>query len=496
MEGEHVYNSIYPINIKPYSGPRKGSIPQDKDDDARSGGNGGYSGQGGNNQQYPRDIKNFYRTRTFSTPVVDNFQRTTPTLQEQPIANQGLQDEINISQVLVDFKNTVNAIGVPEELDEELNGYFTLIQKQAQKPEPNKKLIQSNLKNASTVLDKYISDTLSRPSNVVENWIDTLFLQNVDYKYNEEKINPEFQLKFPERKEQQQETIQPPPQDPIMQAQREAKKADEANATIPIKPVAKFYVPQDKNLKKEFLQAKKYALANRPQEALECFQSALKRSIALNDEQAQSLIFFEAAKVFDKEDLLAPALKNYYKAAVKSKDYNVKTKAHYNMAKIYDDCVKTQPAMEHYFVALSYAGESEALTTQSASLANIAGLHAERSKKRETKEFTRLSENMARETKNSKVIGAILAKGGENFTTLGEPKTALSYYKKSTKHFRRIEEPQKVAQNLEKAAELMLELGNIAKAKKLYRNAYEHYSMIEDTKAMKYIFDQLNKLQA
>ena len=72
-----------------------------------------------------------------------------------------------------------------EQLDEKL------AQKEAEKNSPNKKIIQSNLKNASQVLDEYITDTLKKPSKVVEGWIDSLFLQNVDYNYDESIINPD-----------------------------------------------------------------------------------------------------------------------------------------------------------------------------------------------------------------------------------------------------------------------------------------------------------------
>ena len=191
---------------------------------------------------------------------------------------------------------------------------------------------------------------------------------------------------------------------------------------------------------------------------------------------------------------MAPALKNYYKATIKTKDYNIKTKAHYKMARIYDDCVKTEPAIEHYFVALSYAGETESLSTQSASLSNIAGMFAQRYQKKEVREFSKLSENIANETKSSKIIGSVLAKNGENYAAMGESEVALSYYKRSTKHFRKTEEPSKLARNFEKAAELMLELGNAAKAKKLYRHAYEQYAQLDDEASMKYIFSQLERL--
>ena len=127
-EGDSVYNSIYPVNIKPYSGPKKNSVSSDKDRNAPSGGNGGYSGQ--NQKEGKKNPDNFYRTKTF-TSNADNFQRTSPPSQSPSPVPSKIQDDINISQVLIDFRNTVNAIDVPAELNDELNGYFSLIETQA-----------------------------------------------------------------------------------------------------------------------------------------------------------------------------------------------------------------------------------------------------------------------------------------------------------------------------------------------------------------------------
>ena len=84
----------------------------------------------------------------------------------------GRSTVINIAQILKDFKNTAAAIGTPDDLKEEVNGYLTLIEAQVKKDNPNTKLVKSNLKNASTILDNYISKTLNKESKVVENWVD------------------------------------------------------------------------------------------------------------------------------------------------------------------------------------------------------------------------------------------------------------------------------------------------------------------------------------
>ena len=107
--------------------------------------------------------------------------RTAPqtNVQTQEIAPtktlSGRSTVINIAQILKDFRNTAAAIGTPDDLKEEVNGYLSLIESQVKKNNPNTKLIKSNLKNASSILDGYISETLNKDSKVVENWVDALF---------------------------------------------------------------------------------------------------------------------------------------------------------------------------------------------------------------------------------------------------------------------------------------------------------------------------------
>ncbi len=489
-----MYNSIYPVNIKPYSGPRKGSINPDAEGNSSQQNNQ-------NNQENKQNNRraSFLRTVPEDKPTQTDSYTKAPTQAPPPYtpaapapATQNetyLKNDVNIAQILIDFRNTALAIGVPEELGEEINGYFNLVEKQASKPEPNKKLIQSNLKNASLLIDKFITESLGKNSRVVENWIDTLFLQKINYKYDEKSVNPDFQIQFPERSQQKTEEDTKETEQP---AEMEAQPLMVEQKTTAAK--TEYYIPQNKELKKLFIQAKKYSMIDDPSKALKSFQKALEKSIELGDTQAQSLIFYEAGQIFDKKDLLPQALKNYYKASKKSSDYNIKTKAHYNMAKIYDDFVKVEPAVEHYFVAISYAGESENLSAQSKSLANIAGMYAERYQKQKAKDFTALSTDIAKETNNPKVIGSAYAKGGHNYGAMGEVSEALQFYKESTKQYKKVSSPISVARNLEKAAALMLELGNKHKARKLYREAYNHYSLAEDEESMKYVFAQMAKL--
>ncbi|MDR1327609.1 MAG: hypothetical protein LBJ74_04305, partial [Heliobacteriaceae bacterium] len=171
--------------------------------------------------------------------------------QAVPVADAVKNATINIAQILKDFNNTAVAIGTPQDLRDEVQGYLSLIETQVSKDNPNIRLVKSNLKNASTILDKYISETLNKDSKVVENWVEALFLQQIDYKYNEENVNPQFLVKFPQG------------------SAPAAQPAEAVPVELPPEPPKQEIIPEDKELKSLFVQAKKLSYAEQPKKSIE-----------------------------------------------------------------------------------------------------------------------------------------------------------------------------------------------------------------------------------
>ena len=205
--------------------------------------------------------------KSVNTPVQHNA--ATPVQTDTATQNQ-IDSKINIAQILKDFNNTAIAIGTPADLKEEVDGYISLIEKQVRKDNPNTKLVKSNLKNAATILDKHISETLNKESKVVENWVDTLFLQKVDFKYNEDDINERFLVKFPDGSNSQTKRSEELHETSQSEAVPQAAKQENSNV-IPISvagQTASTKIPQDKQLKSLFIQAEKYAYANDPEKAI------------------------------------------------------------------------------------------------------------------------------------------------------------------------------------------------------------------------------------
>lgn len=391
---------------------------------------------------------------------------------------------INIAQIIKDFKNTAVAIGTPAELNEEVNGYLSLIQSQVTKDEPNVRLIKSNLKNASTILDNYISQTLNKESKVVENWVDALFLQQIEFKYNEGDINSQFLVKFPEGSTEQAEKAE-------VKSAPEPEIAIENNA-LNSKGVL---IPQDKELKSLFIQSKKLAYANEPKKAIETFQKALERANEIGDKETESKIFFEVGKIYDGHDYYAQALKSYNKSIEGTSDNNIKTKAHYSMAQIYDDVNQIQPALDHYFVSISYGGESENLAAQSTSLTKMGNIYTDMYEQ-DALEYLSTADVLAQETDNSKVKGYVSSSLAKAYDKFGEPQEALKSYSKAVKHYADAESPLRVAQNYMDAAEIMLDYNSPNKAKGLLLKAQDYARQTDNVNLMNEINAKIEGLVA
>ena len=400
--------------------------------------------------------------------------------------------EINIAQILKDFKNTAAAIGTPESINEEVNGYLSLIDKQVQKDNPNVKLIKSNLKNAASLLDAHISETLNKDSKVVENWVDTLFLQKINFKYNENDINERFLVKFPDGS-----TSQTKRQEELHETSQEVQSTIESNEkVIPINVAGDnvIKIPQDKELKSLFIQAKKSAYAKNPEKAIQTFEKALNRANELDDTETSGKIYFEVGKIYDNHDYLPQALKSYRQSIRLTQDENVKAKAYYSMAQIYDDVNQITPALNHYVSAVSHAGEAENLPAQSASLTKMGNIYTDMYEK-DAFDYYDVAKDLAEETDNYSLKGFVSSNTAKAHVKFEEPEQALKSYSYAVENYTNAQSHLKTAQNYEAAADIMVEFNNIEKAYKLLTKAQKYARKTEDINYMKSISVKMNQLK-
>ncbi len=472
-----MYNSIYPIQIKPYVPPQYQQSATSKSNEQES--------------SQSADLKD-KRSNSRSTNPYDNsnsdgkngYRQEFPNGQKSAIDYS--KSQVNIAQILTDFKNTALAIGSPPNIIQEVDRYLALAETESLKNDPDKKLIQSNLKNASTILDKFISVTLEKKSQVVENWIDALFLQQVNYKSDPTTINEDFLVKLPDKETGEMKPISQnlAPQEQIEETVETEAQGEAPSVAEQPKPKS-FYVPQDPEIKNSLIQGKKYAAANEPQKAKEAFNLALERAISIGDTNAEGIAGFELGKIYDKEDNLPQALKYYNQAHRATNDNNLKAKALYSMAQIYDDVVYFEPAMEHYFAAISYAGEADNLKAQTLALSDIADMYADRYDIQNTYKYYAEAKNIAKETNDNKIMGAIWSRSGDSLAVVDENINALKDYKESSQFYAQTDIAQtniavKMAKNYEKAAQIMLKLGNTTKAKSLLQTAEKIALNIDD----------------
>lgn len=410
----------------------------------------------------PNDAQNLQEART--TPQGQNQFKQSQMLSSMPKPNDMIfpngeksaidytKKQINIAQVLSDFRNTANAIGAPSEIRGEVEAYLNLIQNQASKENPNTQIIQANLKNASQILDEYITQTLQKPSKVVENWVDTLFLQRIDYKIPTEEASLQAS-------ELADENVPETLEQPTEQEPKENAQSD-------------FYVPLDAHLRSMFIQAKKYSAIDNKEKALAAFQNVVEYAEETGDSQTAAMAYYEQGKIFDEFDRVDDALYSYKRAAEDTQDNNIRARAHISMGKIYDDYVKFEPAVEHYCAAVSFAGESDNLNLQTKALSNLAKIHAGRYDKTNSFIFMDMAETAAEETNNERLKGITFASNAKCCDKLNEKARAIELYGKSAQSFYGIDYYEGLANDYAKAGDLMLEYGNKAKAKKLFSKAF------------------------
>ncbi len=414
--------------------------------------------------------------------------------QPQPVQERPRQrsNKINIAQILKDFRNTIKAIATPEDIEEQVNQYLITVEEQVRSPKPQVNLIQSNLKIAASLLDRYISETLNKDSKVVQNWLDALFLQRINYSYDDNEINPNFLVKFPDSAPKQKPEVQQPqeetqteseeniiaeeiPQEGIIEleeytpeltveeefTQAQQKIASKPNITI---------VPQDTRLKSLFMEAKKHAFSNNPQKAMAIFKEAFNRAGEIKDTETQSRICLEVGKIYDDNDFVVQALNSYNKSLQYTTDTNVKSRAHFSMAQIYDDVNQIEPALNHYMTSISYAGKSDDLIGQSDSLTRVGNIFTDKYDEGAF-DYYDVARKLVEQTADDNMKGYVLSNTAEACVQFKKNDKALKYYAEAVKNYEKTNSAEEIAQNYKAAAELMISFNSPNKAKSLLKKA-------------------------
>ena len=421
-------------------------------------------------------------------------QQAAPAQQASRPQQPSRSNKVNIAQILKDFRNTIKAIATPAEIEEQVNVYLQTVEQLVREPQPQVNMIQSNLKIAASLLDKYISETLNKDSKVVQNWLDALFLQRINYSYNEEEVNPNFLVKFPDQQEnkpkaaaeeaaqtQRAEDVAPAsqaeapiaPQGEIIEIEPEELSLEEeftqAKETISKKPNITI-IPQDTKLKSLFVEAKKQAFSNNPQKAMQIFKEAFTRATELKDTETQSRICLEIGKIYDDNDHFVQALNSYNKSLQFTTDVNVKSRAHFSMAQIYDDVNEVGPALNHYMTSISYAGKSDDLIGQSDSLTRMDNIFADKYDEGAF-EYYDVARKLIEQTTDSSMKGYVLSNTADACVQFKKGDKALKYYAEAVKNYEQSNSVEEIAENYKSAAQIMIDFNSPNKAKSLLKKA-------------------------
>lgn len=454
-----------------------------------------------------------------------------PTKEAQ-IAQMARNNKINIAQVIKDFRGTYAAIGTPNCLVDEIEDYLNKVIDHTKGEAPSINFVQTNLQNAAVILDKYISDTLEKESKVVSNWLEALFLQRINYSYNEGEVNEDFLVKFPKEEQtpQEKQQVEPiavapeeeqsivqeipdyepvPVQEPIRQTapiarpvnpQLHLQRQSVPQQVQPVKQVSPkiekpklTIIPENNELKALFIQAKKQVYANNPAKAMNILEKALQRAVSVRDEDAQSKICYEMAKIYDDNNYLAQALSNYNRSLQVTTDTSMKTKAHYSMAKIYDDVNQFNSAINHYLNSVSYAGKEDNLSSQSKSLTNIANIYTDQYDP-DAFIFYDEADVLVKQTDDAEMKGYVSSNTAGAFNKFNLPDKALQCYAQAVQNYTDAKQSNHIAENYKAAGELMFDLKHSAKAKVLLNKALMHTDKYKDKELISQIQDLLEEI--
>ena len=488
-----MYNSIYPININ-------------------------YT----KHNQYKKNTADNSASQSSAQTQVnqDNNQSQNTFPNGAKVAIDYTKGQINISQVLTDFRSTILAINAPDDVSDEVSIYLNLVDKESKKENPSREIIVANLKNASRISDAYIAKALNKQSNVVEKWIDTLFLQRINLKADPNEINPDFQLEFPKNAQERIEAQKQAQNESVIEqhvvAEAEEEKEEEtveshfeladssseiklSNQTEVVDVESEFELAQEEikapaTIQKQtpfspktqadiearalFARAKALPQTNQGDiEAINLLNEALgimNNDLAAN-KNIRAAIHIERGKIFDSYDYVDYALRDYYEAT-KADDFNLKAQAHYKSGQIYDEFSEFYPAMDNYFSSVAYSAEAENIDAQTRVLSKIASLYTKQFDVQRASEFGDLAIETAQNSNNSELLAQTYSTDAQNSQYLGQNDRALDSYKNALSIFPRNDESfEQMAYNYEQAAIVMRKLGNHAKAAKLQLKANQYY---------------------
>lgn len=404
--------------------------------------------------------------------------------------------KININQVLIDFRSTINAIGASEDIEKEVITYLGLVETQSQKPTPNKKMIVSNLKIAADVLDGYISETLNKPSKVVKDWIEALLLQNIDFKADANVTKGAFESI----------TGEAPKTEKL--AERKLAEKNHTNKALeitsenvisenapPIEIVNSTEIqPQVSSEITSLINDAQNYISIAPQKALDRLSKAFSIAQNNSDKASMSEIYSKIALVHNNINNLEQALDCYNASTVIAYQLgndNLKTQNHKQMGKIYNDAGYVETAISHYYASLGLDGKLEDINNQADTLNIIGQMYTDRFVEDEAISYYKDALELAKVTKNLDLMSTSFKNTAITFSNAGEQEKALANYKQAAILSQKSGNENNLAEIYEKAADLMNDMNHKKRAADLYKKSYRIAQKTNDNDCLTRIREKL-----
>jgi tetratricopeptide (TPR) repeat protein len=353
--------------------------------------------------------------------------------QEESEQNQA----IKIDSIITDFNNTMNALGVPESVKQEVEPYLKVVIHQASSEKPSSGLIKQNLKASANILDTYIGSALNQPSHVVREWVDALLMQNINFR-----AEPGLKSQF---------SIPAPP--PL---------SDNALNNIGV-------MLQD---------AKKYAVAKEYDQALTLYQNALNHLPENGYAKPQAQALYGMAKIYELQGH-ADTAKLYYEKA--SQAFNgveapaLQSKIHGALGAISQKTGDITAAGIHLNLAVSLAEKSETLIKPYGKfLGQLATVQTKLGQLPEAKETLEKALIHAQEQRQAGLAFKSLSLLGQVAESENQPKLAMGYYKQWYESAKASDTPEEVEAALTQIASVYLKTDQPLKALKALQLALKN----------------------
>ena len=401
--------------------------------------------------------------------------------------------EINISDIIKDFKGTMTQLGIPKAVGMSIMEDLKNIHVQASTETPSISQIQNNLYKAAAKVDDFVSETIGKESQVVKQWVDALLFQKINY-YADDPLSQDVIDKALAEKQQtiltnndnsnsnnnntgidQQKTsvnklariadIDLAPQeatlktsisievnDPKAFITDKTDLPDNVNINIPEPNINKdFSIKIDsqgnikytkdraevlETAKQLYLKAKDLYNRDSIAEAEKVYTELLPIVEGLQHKKMTATTHTKLAEISDQNNDYNTALKHYHEAiklATELENDKMLAKLHYNVGSIYDDLNLPDQAMKHYHASLSFDGELDNLDGQAITLNNIAMIYSADQKYDQALDCYNVAYSIVSELNDSNAKAHILSNIGSLFKSQNDTNNALEYYRRSLK---------------------------------------------------------------